>query len=371
MFGASKPRYEFCLDLPAAVPMYERFVVQGWIAAERPVGEVRFARGGRLEEMPRPDVVAVHGERYAHVRGFRGPAARTSLRDGAWLDFEFEIGGDRCQRSIELAPSKDDRPAATDPGMKRRRLDRIRPALRRDLPHAETELCFDFLTPELRERHEAIETENIPAGGYDDVAMGIVDEFRDGLVLDAGAGLRRTQYENVVNLEIVPYPSTDVLSVLEELPFTDASFDAVLSFAVLEHVSDPFRCAQEMYRVLKPGGKIYANVPFLQPYHGYPSHFYNMTAQGIANLFPAELEVVSSEVPHYGLPIFTLTWFLNSWVAGLPPSARQELLDMRVQDLLGDGHAYLERDFVKLLPRERNFELASSTAMLGRKRGAS
>lgn len=362
------PQFEFCLDLPAAVPTQERFVVQGWIASAQPIGAVRVASGDELQPMARPDVIAVHGARYRHVAGFRGWLAAGSLRGGSWLDLEFDVGGEGQRRSIELPAPPPDPAANADPGMKRRKLDRIRPLLRRDLSCAQNALHYDFLTPDLRERFGVIDTENVSSYGYDDIALEIIRECREGLVLDAGAGLRRSQYENVVNLEIAAYPSTDVLSVGEELPFVDGCFDAVFSFAVLEHVKDPFRCAREIFRVLKPGGRLYAVVPFLQPYHGYPSHYYNMTSQGLANLFPPELEIVATDVPRYGLPIWTLTWVLNSWQSSLPAAAREEFLDCRVRDLIGDPHHYLARDFVTQLPRERNFELASCTAMLARKR---
>jgi ubiquinone/menaquinone biosynthesis C-methylase UbiE len=39
-----------------------------------------------------------------------------------------------------------------------------------------------------------------------------------------------------------------------EIPYPDASFDAVFAYTVLEHVADPRRAMREMLRILKPGG---------------------------------------------------------------------------------------------------------------------
>ena len=44
------------------------------------------------------------------------------------------------------------------------------------------------------------------------------------------------------------------LGNIYEIPFPDASFDAVFAFTVLEHTSEPLRAIREMRRVLKSGG---------------------------------------------------------------------------------------------------------------------
>lgn len=44
------------------------------------------------------------------------------------------------------------------------------------------------------------------------------------------------------------------LGNIYDIPFPDASFDAVFAYTVLEHVRDPLRAMREMRRVLKSGG---------------------------------------------------------------------------------------------------------------------
>lgn len=107
--------------------------------------------------------------------------------------------------------------------------------------------------------------------------------------MENGCGLISIYYPNVVNLENVDYPTTDVVSIGGKLPFKSNVFDAVFSLVVLKHVKNPFEWAKQMTRVFKPGGTLYAVVPFLQPFYGYADHYYNMTSSGLKNLF-SELE---------------------------------------------------------------------------------
>lgn len=47
----------------------------------------------------------------------------------------------------------------------------------------------------------------------------------------------------------------------EELPFEDGTFDLVHSNHVFEHLADPLAAAREVFRVLKPGGRVFIEVP--------------------------------------------------------------------------------------------------------------
>lgn len=225
---------------------------------------------------------------------------------------------------------------------------------------------YNFLNRQFTEYGNVKSTASISANDYDPISLQLIEQFANGLILDNGCGLRNLYYPNVVNLDIVDYPTTDVISIGEKLPFKSNSFDAVFSLAVLEHVKNPFECAKEITRVLKPGGTLYAAVPFLQPFHGYPDHYYNMTSSGLKNLF-SELESLDCTVQLPGLPIAALTWFLNSYIQGLPQPIAESFKQMKIEDLLAHPNSYMERDFVSCLHPQTNEELASCNYLLAKK----
>ncbi len=253
--------------------------------------------------------------------------------------------------------------------VRRRKMDRIRPFLRDDMPHSWRDGRADYLTDELRAETRIIDTANVSSLGYDADMQALIDKHKDGLVLDCGAGSKSDYLEHVYNLEIVPYGSTDILAVGEYLPFKDDTFDAVLSVAVLEHVRDPFRCAEEITRVLKPGGDLLCAIPFMSPLHGYPHHYFNATPQGHLRLYEGKLVNAKLDLPDACHPIFSLQWVLQSWVDGLAGHADTQAAfrEMRVADLLDSPWTLVERPFSRDLPVERQFEIASGTVLSGQK----
>ncbi len=75
----------------------------------------------------------------------------------------------------------------------------------------------------------------------------------------------------------------DILADVHNLPIPTNSADGVICKAVLEHVKNPFLVTDEVYRILKSGGKCFAYVPFLYPYHG--NDYWRFTEDGIRYLF--------------------------------------------------------------------------------------
>lgn len=362
-----------------------RLDVRGWIAAVGDIEYVRFAdarvaRALDITLAPRPDVTAAYG---MAATGFSASAPYEAVSQPATLALEFAVAGRKHEIVVPAY-----RPPTDVAALKRAKLERLRGVLQcpscgsRTLDESpaslqcrhcsavfpRSETALDFLTPELRAAFDIVPTDNVSSNSYDGEALNIIHRLRDGLVLDCGAGLRDRYFGNVVNYEIVPYATTDVLGVGERLPFADAAFDAVFSFAVLEHVKDPFACSRELLRVLKPGGTLYCQVPFLQPVHGYPHHYYNMTATGMRNLFGDAIEVERMGTFLFGQPVFALSWILNRYAQGLPPGAREEFTAMKVGDLLEPGNKYLAAPFVTALAEATREELSCCNGLIARKR---
>lgn len=112
----------------------------------------------------------------------------------------------------------------------------------------------------------------------------VLERRSEGIVLSVGGGPLRPD-SRLTNLNIVLADGVDIVATAYQLPFGKESVAAVHCEAVLEHLEFPEDAVSEMFRVLKPGGLLYAATPFLQPYHGYPDHFQNFTLRGHVRLF--------------------------------------------------------------------------------------
>jgi SAM-dependent methyltransferase len=76
----------------------------------------------------------------------------------------------------------------------------------------------------------------------------------------------------------------DCLAAAENLPFATGSLALVISQEVIEHVTDPWRAVGEAARVLKPGGRLYVQAPFVIGYHPCPRDYWRFTAEGLGRL---------------------------------------------------------------------------------------
>lgn len=125
------------------------------------------------------------------------------------------------------------------------------------------------------------------------------------LVLDAGAGrspyrslFKHARYEASDFAQLsTKYAPLDYVCDITAIPVEDQRFDRVLFNQVLEHLPEPDKALAELFRVLKPGGKIFCSVPLFFGEHQVPYDFYRYTQYALRRLFDEA-----------GFEIISLTW---------------------------------------------------------------
>jgi uncharacterized protein YbaR (Trm112 family)/SAM-dependent methyltransferase len=109
-------------------------------------------------------------------------------------------------------------------------------------------------------------------------------------------------------------PLVTLICDAHDIPFEDQSFDGVIAQAVLEHVVDPYRCTEEVHRVLKKQGIVYAETPFMQQVHGRQYDFTRFTHLGHRRLFRRFEEIKSGAVCGPGMAFaWSYQYFLMSF----------------------------------------------------------
>jgi ubiquinone/menaquinone biosynthesis C-methylase UbiE len=157
---------------------------------------------------------------------------------------------------------------------------------------------------------------------------------KEKIILDVGSGFKfqklSPKYKELFQncdyktLDIDEKYKPDILADVMNIPLPSTSVDAVICKSALEHVKNPFKAADEIYRILKPGGKCFVYVPFLYPYHG--DDYWRFSEEGIKYLFRkfrkieicpvrGHFETIANLLPHTNkLPtkaLITLARFLD------------------------------------------------------------
>ena len=147
------------------------------------------------------------------------------------------------------------------------------------------------------------------------------------LVLMVGAGQRGmgtdVLYDDpgilVAAFDIYPSPHTLFVADAHSIPLKDECVDAVCVQAVLEHVLEPSRVVSEILRVLKPGGIVYAETPFMQQVHEGAGDFTRFTELGHRWLFRDFDEIERGAIGGPGLSVY---WSMKYFFRGLTRSRK-------------------------------------------------
>jgi glycosyltransferase involved in cell wall biosynthesis/SAM-dependent methyltransferase len=124
------------------------------------------------------------------------------------------------------------------------------------------------------------------SGGETEPPEVVLDFFRrtNGFILRLGASYPCETFARLVTVEQSISPHADLVANPSELPFDDDAFDAI-TVEALERYREPDQVLSELYRVLKPGGRIYAFSAFLLPVQSSPWDFLHCTRNGMGQWF--------------------------------------------------------------------------------------
>ncbi len=134
-----------------------------------------------------------------------------------------------------------------------------------------------------------------------------------GLRLNVGSGDRRLPAETI-NLDLIAGIEVDIQGDLMHLPIKEESVDTIVCTGVIEHVRMPDTAVKEICRVLKSGGCVFIETPFMQTHHVSPKDYYRWTPDGLRQLLGdfkiAEFDVAAG-------PASALAWQFQETMAML------------------------------------------------------
>lgn len=115
---------------------------------------------------------------------------------------------------------------------------------------------------------------------YTKLGITKVSVFSNERVLHIGSG--NSRLPGAETIDVLDLPNVDIVHDLESFPwpYEDNAFDLIFAHSVFEHFSDPVKIMEEMWRVLKPGGRAVITVPYFRSVDAYcdPTHKHFFTS---------------------------------------------------------------------------------------------
>ncbi len=167
----------------------------------------------------------------------------------------------------------------------------------------------------------------------------LATETLKGSVIDIGGGknadyLSFMRRDNNVMFKTFDIKAGDTAVNFEtdRLPAPDGTFDTVLFLNVMEHIFNYQHIANEVVRIVKPGGQLIGFVPFLMWYHADHRDFFRYTHEALENIlraagadsvsievigegpFVAAAHMIVKSFPRFLRPILFLKLYAADWV---------------------------------------------------------
>lgn len=267
--------FNYCVDFPAPHQeiLLPHVLVSGWITAapNSTIAQPVLCDATRSYAQPlaivaRPDVSAAFPQQQAI--GFRQLLSTLDLPTSATWQIEFLLNG-----SPQAFPCPFSLSAETLRVLRTRQANKLArvqsvlqcpacgsPKLQTSSQRSQCPACQTTYSSDRRHQLNFLPDAAIDSAyprfyDYDAIALSLISQHPQGLILDLSSGLSTASYENVIRFGTVPDPVSDVLGRLAALPFQTSSFDAVLLLAAEPNSAPDL---SELLRVLKPSGRLYA-----------------------------------------------------------------------------------------------------------------
>lgn len=138
-------------------------------------------------------------------------------------------------------------------------------------------------------------------------------KIKPGVVLDIGSGYspykKYIPYSIYLRFDSDKESKPDICGDIHDIKWESDYFDFILVTEVLEHLFEPRKAVDEVYRILKPGGTCIFSTRFIHHYHPHPKDYYRFTWDSLDYLFK---EFRYLEIFHYGNRIQLLWQIINS-----------------------------------------------------------
>ena len=137
-------------------------------------------------------------------------------------------------------------------------------------------------------------------------------------IVDVGAG-GRVLGAGHIRVDVVRCPNTTLVADAQRLPFACHSVDLVIATGVLEHVRRADQVLDEIQRVLRPGGIVHIEVPFLEPHHDDPIDCRRFTVDGLEAELARRGFATLNRGMHIGPTVAMITLgahYLSLWLHG-------------------------------------------------------
>ena len=120
----------------------------------------------------------------------------------------------------------------------------------------------------------------------------------------------------VQSTDIDPDRKPDFVDDITDTKLQPDGFDYIVCAEVIEHVTKPQVAADNLHRILKPGGRCLVSTPYIFPTHDAPHDYFRYTEFGLRLLF-SKFEVVELKAKTTWWETLLLLAWRNMWLGDM------------------------------------------------------